>query len=33
MSHPDPRGVPDLRPIEIGEMWENPITRERATSC
>jgi quercetin dioxygenase-like cupin family protein len=31
MSHPDPHGVPDLRPIEIGEVWENPIARERAT--
>jgi quercetin dioxygenase-like cupin family protein len=31
MSHPDPLGVPDLGPIEIGEMWENPITRERVT--
>jgi len=31
MSHPDPHGVPDLRPIEIGEVWQNPITRESAT--
>jgi quercetin dioxygenase-like cupin family protein len=31
MSHPDPNGPPDLRPIEIGEVWENPKTRERAT--
>ena len=30
MSHPDPNGAPDLRPIEIGEVWENPVTRERA---
>ncbi len=30
MSHPDPNGPPDLRPIEIGEVWENPVTRERA---
>jgi quercetin dioxygenase-like cupin family protein len=31
MSHPDPNAPPDLRPIEIGKVWENPITRERAT--
>jgi quercetin dioxygenase-like cupin family protein len=31
MSHPDPHGPPDLRPIEIGEVWENPVTRERVT--
>ena len=31
MSHPDPNGSPDLRPIEVGEVWENPVTRERAT--
>jgi quercetin dioxygenase-like cupin family protein len=30
MSHPDPNGPPDLRAIEIGEVWENPKTRERA---
>ncbi len=30
MSHPDPDAPPDLRPIEIGEVWENPVTRERA---
>jgi mannose-6-phosphate isomerase-like protein (cupin superfamily) len=30
MSHPDPNGLPDLTPIRVGEMWENPITRERA---
>jgi quercetin dioxygenase-like cupin family protein len=30
MSHPDPSGPPDLRPIEVGEVWENPVTRERA---
>jgi quercetin dioxygenase-like cupin family protein len=30
MSHPDPSGPPDLRPVEIGEVWENPVTRERA---
>jgi quercetin dioxygenase-like cupin family protein len=31
MAHPDPHGTPDLRPIEIGEVWENPVTGERAT--
>ena len=30
MSHPDPSGPPDLRPIEPGEAFENPVTRERA---
>jgi mannose-6-phosphate isomerase-like protein (cupin superfamily) len=32
MSHPEPHGPPDLRPIEVGEVWENPATRECATS-
>jgi len=31
MSHPDPHGPPDDAPIQIGEVWENPISRERAT--
>lgn len=31
MSHPDPSAPPDLRPIEPGEVFENPVTRERAT--
>lgn len=31
VSHPDPQGAPDLRPIRVGEVWENPVTRERAT--
>jgi len=31
MSHPDPHAPPDRKPIQIGEVWENPITRERAT--
>jgi quercetin dioxygenase-like cupin family protein len=31
MSHPDPNGPPDLTPIQIGEVWENPATRERFT--
>jgi hypothetical protein len=31
MSHPDPDGAPDLTPIQVGEIWENPATGERAT--
>ncbi|HEX2702919.1 MAG TPA: cupin domain-containing protein [Solirubrobacteraceae bacterium] len=31
MSHPDPNGPADLRPVRVGEVWENPVTRERAT--
>jgi quercetin dioxygenase-like cupin family protein len=31
VSHPDPNGQPDLTPIAIGEVWTNPVTRERAT--
>jgi quercetin dioxygenase-like cupin family protein len=31
LSHPDPHGPPDRTPIEVGEVWENPVTRERAT--
>jgi quercetin dioxygenase-like cupin family protein len=31
MSHPEPHGPPDRTPIEVGEIWENPATRERAT--
>lgn len=30
MSHPDPLAPPDTRPIEVGEVWENPATLERA---
>jgi len=30
VSHPDPSAAPDLRPIEPGEILENPVTRERA---
>jgi quercetin dioxygenase-like cupin family protein len=30
MSHPDPFAEPDLRPLEVGEVLENPVTRERA---
>jgi quercetin dioxygenase-like cupin family protein len=31
MSHPDPDGPPDRRPIKVGEVWENPVTGERGT--
>ena len=31
MSHPDPNGPADLTPIQVGEVWENPVTGERAT--
>ncbi len=31
MSHPEPHGPPDRTPIQVGEVWENPVTRERAT--
>jgi len=30
MSHADPHGPPDRTPIQVGEVWENPVTRERA---
>jgi quercetin dioxygenase-like cupin family protein len=30
VSHPDLSTPPDLRPIEPGEIFENPVTRERA---
>ena len=26
-----PNGKPDRRTIEVGEVWENPVTGERAT--
>jgi len=29
MSHRDPNGAPDRRPIKVGEVWENPVTGER----
>src|SRR5512138_1334974 len=29
MSHPDPHGQPDLTPVIVGEVFENPLTRER----
>ena len=31
MAHPDSDGLPDRTPIRVGEVWENPVTRERAT--
>jgi quercetin dioxygenase-like cupin family protein len=31
MSHRDPNGPPDLTPIQVGEVFENPVTGERAT--
>jgi len=30
MSHPDPHGPEDRTPIQVGEVWQNPVTRERA---
>ena len=30
MSHPDLLAPPDTRPIEVGEVWENPVTLESA---
>jgi mannose-6-phosphate isomerase-like protein (cupin superfamily) len=30
VSHPDPAATADLRPIEPGEVWANPVTLERA---
>jgi hypothetical protein len=31
MRHPEPDGPSDRTPIEVGAVWENPATRERAT--
>jgi quercetin dioxygenase-like cupin family protein len=31
MRHPHPDGPPDRTQIRVGEVWENPITGERAT--
>ena len=31
MSHPDPHGPSDLTPIQVGEIWENPVAGERLT--
>ena len=30
-SHPEPDGPADRRPVVVGELWENPVTRERVT--
>jgi len=30
MSHPSNNPIVDLPAIEVGEVWENPVTRERA---
>ncbi len=30
MSHPDPNGAPNRRPIKVGEVLENPVTGERS---
>jgi quercetin dioxygenase-like cupin family protein len=30
VSHPDPSAPADRQPIEPGELWENPVTGERA---
>jgi len=29
MSHPDPNAPPDLTPFRVGDVWENPVTREQ----
>jgi mannose-6-phosphate isomerase-like protein (cupin superfamily) len=31
MSHPDPHAPPDRTPIQIGEVWENPMSGENVT--
>jgi mannose-6-phosphate isomerase-like protein (cupin superfamily) len=31
MSHPILDGLPDLQPIPLGEVWENPVNRESMT--
>ena len=31
MSHPEAHGAPDRTPVQVGEVWENLVTRERAT--
>jgi len=30
MSHPDPNGPLERRPIKVGEVWENRVTGERS---
>jgi hypothetical protein len=31
VSHPESTGPPDRTPIQVGEIREDPVTRERAT--
>ena len=31
MSHPDPNDPQEHTPIRVGEVWENPVNRERLT--
>lgn len=31
MSHPDPDSPPDRTPVLVGELWVNPVTKERVT--
>jgi quercetin dioxygenase-like cupin family protein len=31
MPHPDPHVAPDLTPLHVGEVWENPVTGEHGT--
>jgi mannose-6-phosphate isomerase-like protein (cupin superfamily) len=30
-SHPDPDAPVDRTPVQVGELWKNPITKERVT--
>ena len=30
VAHPDPNGPADRTPVRVGEVFENPVTRERA---
>ena len=30
-AHPDPDAPVDRTPVQVGELWENPITKERVT--
>jgi quercetin dioxygenase-like cupin family protein len=31
ITHPELDSPPDRRPVQVGELWENPVTRERVT--
>ena len=31
MLHPEPDGPANRTPVQVGEVWENPVTRERVT--